>query len=319
MSATGPDARAPSSSGRAATEFRSLMSRADDPKCGVEAINRYVPRLPQHEWVQIEAFVRELARAAAPRLAPANPVQVIHHLAHHIRWACVIAGFPQEVSVVLRLDVIEAGLARTDTEHQASLGKRRAMLRRVGEVIGVAAPAQRMPLSGSRAWRPCTAEEVRDYRGWALSKRDHRRRSAQALLGLGFGAGLASREIGLVRCADLVMDEDRARCVQVADRTVPIAAAWQNWLGALIADRQDPQDAWLFESTARRDKNLIPRFVHREGGTQLGIVVQRMRASWLVERMQDATVVELLTWSGVSSLQGLARYDAWLPRRIPGS
>jgi len=228
---------------------------------------------------------------------------------HHVHWAHVVSGLPLERDFLFRRDVIAVAVQQLPMRSDASLGRRRAVLLRVAEALGVAERAL-PPLYGSEPSAPYSAAEVAELRVWAAVQRESRRGHAQALLALGIGAGLAASEICAVTSADIACDGSAVKVRGSRARTVPIDAEW--WID--LANARRPDDGPVFLPGVRWYATKISDFVRATHGDQLRPKPQRMRTTWLLRRMTEGMPLQdLLYAAGVKSLDALARFERYLP------
>lgn len=264
-------------------------------------------------FVGVERAALVFADRVSARVAervPYLPAVTRAAVQQHALWAHADAGLDLEESVIFRRDVIALAVESLPMRSQASLGRRRSVLTRVGESLGVLEPPN-PPLSKSEPSRPYSSEEVHALRGWVSDQRGDRNTDARALLALGLGAGLLPRELCRVTADDV---EQTGDCVVVyADRrAVRVQPMWAVMLDGPI-ERSDGGAA-LFQPGVRVYKNKIGDFTRRSVGTRLRPVAQRMRATWLVERMTGGMPVQdLVHEAGVASLAALARFEQFLP------
>ncbi len=254
------------------------------------------------------AFAAKIVDAVARRV-PYRRTDLLTAVQRHVYWAHVVSGLPLEREFLFRRDVIAVAVQQLPMKSEATLGRRRAVLMRVSEALGIAERAL-PPLYGSEPSAPYSSAEVADMRVWAAVQRPDRRRNAWALLGLGIGAGLSAAEICAVTGSD-IDDGARVFVSGVRERIVAVDAAWREALRGLHAG--DPEQR-VFLPGVRFYKTKISDFVRATHGEQLRPVPQRMRATWLVRRMSvGMPVQDLLYEAGVKSLDALARYDRFLP------
>lgn len=228
---------------------------------------------------------------------------------HHVRWAHVVSGLPLERDFLFRRDVIAVAVQQLPMRSDASLGRRRAILLRVAEALGVTERAM-PPLYGSEPSAPYTAHDIADLRLWAAVQQESRRTSAGVLLALGIGAGLTSSELCAVTSNNISEDGAWVAVPGSRARTVQVGEEWRD---ALIAARHDEGGA-VFQPGVRWYANKISDFVRSTRGDQLRPKPQRMRSTWLVQQMQSGIPVQdLLFAAGVKSLDALARFERFLP------
>jgi hypothetical protein len=210
--------------------------------------------------------------------------------------------------------VIGAAVAMMPTDKSSSMGRRRSLLLRVGEVLGVLPVMVSLPpLAAASPEMPYSPSQVQQLRSWARSQRAHMRGSAQALLVLGLGAGLPTRDLARVRAVDVVDGGAVIRVSGSRARDVPIAGEWVDD-AAEVAKSVPDSSASLFRPGAAWQKNLVTVFVARTIGDGIRPSTRRMRATWLVERLTEGMPMqELLSAAGLVSMRGLVRYEQFLP------
>lgn len=227
----------------------------------------------------------------------------------HARWAQA-SGLPLDRAYLFRRDVIAVAVQQLPMRSEASLGRRRAVLMRVAEELGVA--ERSLPsLWGSEPSAPYGFEELAGLRLWASTQRADRRNDASTLLALGLGAGLTAAEICVATGADVSEDGKRILVSGARGRVVTVRLEWRD---TSIRLRRDVGDGVLFLPSVRPYSNKISDFVRKTFGDQPRPKPQRMRATWLLQRMTDGIPIQnLLYEAGVKSLDALARFERYLP------
>ena len=157
-------------------------------------------------------------------------------------------------------------------------------------------------------------------RSWASAQGSApRRRDAWVLLALGFGAGLATRELLAVRTGDLDVRETEVRVMvwEGRPRLVPVLPGWDRPLRDVVGERG--VDGWVFRpgrTTVRSAQ--VTDFLHRGHTTQLDVRPARMRTTWMLDHLRRGTPPrELLRIAGLENLAALDRITRFLPARAP--
>lgn len=204
---------------------------------------------------------------------------------------------------------VTAGLL---TMTSASRGNIRSILLRMSEVLlGEKAPRVLLtPIASSHPSAPYTDVETTAIRKWTARAQDDRRENAGVLTALGFGAGLSGGEIAEVRVCDLTVD-DTSVTVTVRGtrtRTVSVDPAWAPLLIEAATDRNG--ETYLFcEKRENVSKSLVNNFIARTTGRVPGPNSQRMRATWIVAHLDNATApARLIEQAGVLTLSALGRF-----------
>jgi hypothetical protein len=171
------------------------------------------------------------------------------------------------------------------------------------------------PLHRSAPTQPYTAKEVAALHSWAIAQGTARRRNdAIALLALGLGAGLATRELLDVRGGDVV-DTDTIHIVvrQGRSRLVPLTTPWMQPLRRVLPDLIETD--WLFRPGRKSAADgQITDFLLRSR-TELDVRPSRMRATWLLEHMNSGTTAQkLLQISGLKTYAALDKIATFAPR-----
>jgi len=163
---------------------------------------------------------------------------------------------------------------------------------------------------------PYSAAEVAELLSWAASQSTARRREdAAVLLALGFGAGLATRELLEVTVRDITArDEDVFVSVWAGrPRVVPVLPNWRR----ALRDRAEGggSQQWAFRrGRSAATSNQVTDFVTR-AATTLDVRPVRMRATWLSEHLATGTSpVELLSLAGLQHLSALQNALNFAPR-----
>lgn len=278
----------------------------------------YAPQLDNETWNQIRGFVTDTVEKASP--AVSYPKHVLFHtITHHVAWAHRVAGYPLEVETMFRRDVIGVSVAMIPTRSPSTMGRHRSILLRVGEAVGVIeVPAPLPYLSPADATEPYSEADISELQSWAyLQGDDGYLHSAQALLTLGLGAGLPTRDLCMVRATDV---DPVAGIVTIRGgkfpRSIRVEERWRNDLAEVIVSCAESPTLALFRPGVAFHKNIVLTFLQRSTGTELKPSTQRMRSTWLVNRLNHGYPMgELLHEAGLTSMRALVRYQQFVPRQ----
>lgn len=275
---------------------------------------RYRPELSDEDWREIREFVLDVVAECEPLLTYPT-ASVTNAVTHHVDWCVNVAGYSLSRESVFRRDIIDASTAVMDTARSSTKGRRRSLLLRVGEALNVIPRTRQLtPLAPAAPSAPYTVDEVDGIWQWAMRQIPPKRQPAQVLIVLGLGAGLPPRDLCSVRAIDVLND---GTAVRVADRIIPVTAAWQDSLREALAHAEEPT-APLFRPHIVGSKNMVTNFVATCANEGLRPSAQRMRATWLVEHLSDGTPMQdLLWWAGLKSMDALVRYERFLPPPSP--
>lgn len=274
----------------------------------------YEPDLPEDAWATIRPFVLDVASELTEKLTY-SPAFTLSAVARHVDWCVNVAGLPLTREALFRRDVIAAAVAVMDTAKSSSKGRRRSLLLRAGEaleIIKVLPPLP--PLAAASPATPYSGWEIDAAIRWAEVQEGVNGSSARTLIALGFGAGLASRDLVSVRAVDV---RDGGAAVALADRSVPVTEEWREDLTELKATAEDPTLP-LFRPGVCWHKNIVKTFIDRSMSLTVHLTTQRMRATWLVDQLANGTPMQdLLAAAGLKSMDALVRYERFLPPPSP--
>jgi integrase len=235
-----------------------------------------------------------------------------------VLWCWQSRGTPLERERIFRQATVEEFIHLAMLHNaRGSKATHRATLRLMIEILN---PNEMRrgprPIPRSSPTEPYTPQDVAALHSWAVSQGTPRRRQdAIALLALGLGAGLATREILGVRVTDV---DTRARELQVIvwesrPRVVPLRADWQRPLYRIM-DNLEPKD-WLFRpGRASATTGQITDFLMR-ARTNLDVRPSRMRNTWLLGHLTEGTApADLLRISGLKNLAALDKIANYYPK-----
>lgn len=274
----------------------------------------YEPDLPEDAWAKVRPFVLEVAAELSGKVTY-SPASTMSAVARHVDWCVNVAGIPMTREALFRRDVIAAAVAVMDTTNSATRARRRSLLLRSGEALGVIQVLPPLPpLSAASPSAPYSPREVSEAIRWADTQEGPNGQSARALVALGFGAGLPTRELAAVCASDVTAE---AGAVIVTDRLVPVSDEWRDELTELASAAAD-SSLPLFRPGVAWHKNMVTNFVNKSMGSGLRPTTQRMRATWLVEHLANGTPMQdLLAAAGLKSMDALVRYERFLPPPSP--
>ncbi|MFJ6678606.1 hypothetical protein ACIQLK_05680 [Microbacterium sp. NPDC091382] len=275
----------------------------------------YTPTFAENEWRQLKPFVSDVASRVAEHVRYPEAA-ILHSVAHHAHWAHLVAGMPLRAEVLFSRDVIAYSVSMIPTSRPSTMARHRSILLRVGEALGIIDTDRPLPrLRAADPSAPYSAAQIQELRTWATLQRDPAsRRSAHALITLGIGAGLPTRDLSRVRAADIDLDFSHLTVISGnSPRTVRVAREWTEDLRA-VARRAEHWDASLFRPGIEFHKNVVHTFVQRSVAQEIGPTTQRMRATWLVRNLSvGVPMQDLLHWAGLKSMDALVRYQQFLP------
>jgi integrase len=268
----------------------------------------YVPMLALPYWVHIGPFVRESVNEAV-RLTGRSERDLYAALTPLVLWSWQTRGLALERSRIFRRSVVDQ-FVHLGMENYArgSQATHRAALWRMVEVLNPDEESRaRRPIGRSEPTTPYNETEVAALASWAQGQRtEGRRLSASALLALGLGAGLATRELLAVRSDDIVSGAAGTliRVRSDRERTVPLLRSWERMLDTAM--HESMPGGWVFRPGRKNTADgQVTDFLTRSR-TTLDIRPSRMRSTWLVGHLDDGTSPqELLRISGLKNLAAL--------------
>lgn len=193
----------------------------------------------------------------------------------------------------------------------------RSSLQRMLEALNPSeALLARRPIPRSLATVPYSPAEVAELHSWAQGQAtSNRRRDALALLVLGLGAGLVTRELLEVTANDfhhassgLVVTIRTGRI-----RTTPVLAEWQRTAERVLSE-VDADKLFFRPGRSGSHSGQVADFMQR-ARTTLDVRPMRMRATWLLHHLEQGTPPrELLRISGLKHLAALDKAIQYAPR-----
>jgi integrase len=235
-----------------------------------------------------------------------------------VLWCWQSRGTPLERARIFRWASVEEFIHLGMKQYtRGSKATHRASLSLMVEALNPAehAPARRA-IPRSEPTKPYTPPEIAALHSWATSQgTSRRRRDAIALLALGLGAGLATRELLGVRVADVDTRNDHLYVIvrESRPRVVPFLPEWQRPLWRIIGDLK-PAD-WIFRpGRTGVNPGQITDFLQR-ARTDLDVRPSRMRTTWLVGHLTAGTPPRvLLRISGLTNLAALDKITKFVPK-----
>ncbi|WBM79838.1 hypothetical protein KIV56_16970 [Cryobacterium breve] len=235
-----------------------------------------------------------------------------------VMWCWQSRGTPLERPRIFRRVVVEEfvhlGMA---SYARGSKATHRATLTIMVEALNPAETVRsRRAIPRSAPTQPYTREEVAALHSWAAAQGTRRRHhDAIALLALGLGAGLATREILGARVADLETQDDHINVIvwEGRARVVPVRPDWQRPLRRILADL-DPAALIFRPGRTGASPGQLTDFLLRSR-TELDVRPSRMRTTWLLEHLNAGTPPkELLRISGLKNFAALDKIAAFAPK-----
>jgi hypothetical protein len=276
----------------------------------------YIPVFALPYWENLGPFVRRVVDECAGRV-DRTPEALYAAVTPLALWAWQVHGEALTIERVFRGRLVEDFIHRGMTQH---LPHSRATIRStLWRILELLAPGEaeyaRRPISRSRPTAPYSEAEVADLYGWALGQQtEHRRMDALALLALGCGAGLATRELLTVSGVNCLLDPTGAVTVRVSgtrERDVPVLPQWRRTLTRVVDTR--PEVLLFRPNRDGAGEGQVTDFLLRHR-SRVDVKPAKMRATWLVTHLTLGTSpAQLLRISGLSTLASLDRLRPFVP------
>ena len=221
-------------------------------------VSAFIPqgRRARAAWSYTHGVVSEAARVSTR--SPRNAAKYLSHLSDFAAWAHE-QGVPPTLQALLDPEVIEryiaVGMAGAKDSTRAT---RRAILRRIGRHCS--SPPQDLPppIAYRRVRPPYSSNEVRGLLALASAQPTaSRRRTLRAILHLGLGCGIASRDLAWVRGQDIEQLPDGSVSATVSGGTRPRSViTLQAHEAALMEIARLSRDRLLIGGSTRGRRNV---------------------------------------------------------------
>jgi len=268
---------------------------------GLEAaliVQAFIPQGPRARaaWPYTRRLVAEAAQLST--CSPRNLAKYLSHLSDFAAWAHE-QGVPLVLKALLDPDVIERYIAvGMSGSKDSTRATRRAILRRIARHC--ASPPQDLPLpiAYRRVRPPYTPEEVNGLLALASAQPTaSRRRTLRAIVHLGLGCGIASRDLAWVRGQDVEELPDGAVSVTVSGGTRPrtVITLRAHETPLLEIARAAGSELLIGGSTCGR-RNVTRGPLERVvGGQDLPrLETARLRSTWLLAHLRARTPLPVL-------------------------
>ncbi len=253
-------------------------------------------------------MVSEAARVSTR--SPRNAAKYLSHLSDFAAWAHE-QGVPPTLQALLDPEVIEryiaVGMAGAKDSTRAT---RRAILRRIGRHCS--SPPQDLPppIAYRRVRPPYSSNEVRGLLALASAQPTaSRRRTLRAILHLGLGCGIASRDLAWVRGQDIEQLPDGSVSATVSGGTRPRSViTLQAHEAALMEIARLSRDRLLIGGSTRGRRNVTRGPLDSVvGGEDLPrLETARLRSTWLLTHLRARTPLPaLMLAAGLTTVRPL--------------
>lgn len=266
-------------------------------------------------WDIVEPVVTAAVHRAA-RLTERSPRSLFPIATAFVVWAWQTKAVELSVPRMFRKHLVEEFAHRGMSGYsRGSRATYRAALKAM--VTALAPPTDvAFPIPRADPTPPYDTADLNALLSWANTQTSPSRRTdARTLLALGFGAGLATRELLALRMEDMFITDDQVQ-VMVWDnrpRLIPVLSEWEPPLRTVARDA-DPR-ALVFRpgrSTIRSAQ--VTDFLHRGYKTNIDVRPARMRTTWMLTHLRTGTPPrELLRIAGLENLAALDRVARFLP------
>jgi integrase len=269
---------------------------------------QYRPIYALAYWETIGPFI-EAAVADAAAVTGRAPRTLFPATVALVLWGWQTRGTPLERRRIFRRRVVEEFIHRgMGNNLNGSKATHRATLSLMVEALNPAdSVREHRPIPRSAPTRPYAPSDIAALHSWAQSQGTPRRQlDAMALLTLGLGAGLATRELLSVRTSDLELRDDHVLIIvwESRPRLVPVLPEWHKPLRRIVNDLNF--NDWFFcPGRTKVYPGQVTDFLQR-ARTTMDVRPSRMRATWLLGHFIAGTPPrELLRISGLKNLAAL--------------
>jgi len=264
----------------------------------VHVIDTFVPQgvRARAAWAYTNRVVAQAAGVSTR--SASNAAKYLSHLSDFAAWAHD-QGVPLALEALLDPDVIERYIAvGMPGARDSTRATRRSILRRIARRC--ASPQQDLPppIAYRRVRPPYSLEEVHGLLALASAQpTPSRRRTLRAILHLGLGCGIASRDLAWVRGQDIEQLQDGSVSVTVSGGTRPRAVvALHAHETALLELSRLTSGGLLIGGSTRGRRNVTRGPLERVvGGEDLPrLETARLRSTWLLAHLQARTPLPAL-------------------------
>lgn len=279
----------------------------EDAACIVRA---FVPQGPRARaaWPYTRRLVAEAAQLSTG--SPRNLAKYLSHLADFAAWSHE-QGVPLVLDLLLDPDVIERYIAvGMSGSKDSTRATRRAILRRIARRCATPQQDLPLPIAYRRVRPPYSLDEVEGFLSLAAAQPTARRRlTLLAIVHLGVGCGLSSRDLAWVRGQDVEELPNGAVSITVSGGTRPrtVIALKANESPLLKIARAAGSDLLIGGSTCGR-RNVTRGPLERVvGGEDLPrLETARLRSTWLLTHLRARTPLPaLMTAAGLTTVRPL--------------
>jgi integrase len=270
----------------------------------------YAPKIDKAMWERIGPFVRDAVSIAAP-MTPYSAEVLIRAASHFVSW-CMRQGWPLDAETVWARQSID--LYVNDKRLRLADGTRRnyrSYLMRISEILLPEEHGEKMTaLNRKTTAAPYTAEEMTEFRHWAVAQRTPLKvYRCMLMLTLCAGAGLRPCELVGVRAEDVNVTTDGGFVIRVLgdlERSVPLHREWDEWMTATLERFPVGQETLWGTPNRVRPTAVLSAFTQlTDGDAPTGA---RLRATWLVTHLRAiANIKSLFTAGGFEKFEHLGR------------
>jgi len=273
-------------------------------------VARFNPNaIPPQVWAAVGPLVRDAVAKANP-VDGRDATELMSRTAALLVW-CHGQGLELRPEVMFHPDTLDRFIAAAYGHLASGTGTNyRRVLRRVGRAIlgPPIYPPRPFSLPKSAPDQPYSRDDERALRGWVRGLSTPRlREGAIALLGLGLGAGLRSKEIDAAETA--CVEEDGSGLVVIVpgspQRRVPVLARWK-W--ALRHAIEHSQGGLLFRPSPGRRKRVSVFTENLPRANDPKLSVQRLRVTWIVRHLDARVPLHVLAGAAGVTAEQLSLY-----------
>ena len=276
----------------------------------VHVIDTFVPQgvRARTAWAYTHRVVAQAALVSTR--SASNAAKYLSHLSDFAAWAHE-QGVPLALEALLDPDVIERYIAvGMPGARDSTRATRRSILRRIARRCASPQQEPPLPIAYRRVRPPYSCEEVQGLLALASAQpTPTRRRTLRALLHLGLGCGIASRDLAWVRGQDIEQLQDGSVSVTVSGGTRPrTVITLEAHEATLLEIARFARAGLLIGGTARGRRNVTRGPLDRVvGGEDLPrLETARLRSTWLLTHLRARTPLPtLMTAAGLTTVRPL--------------
>ncbi len=250
------------------------------------------------DWAVVRGVVLEATALATS--SPSSAIRYLTHAAPFAAWARR-QGLPLVAAGVFDADLVERYVAvGMPAAKESTRATRRGILRRLSAHVQAAHQGQLPtpePIAYRRVRPPYSDDQITGYlRLAAAQPTAGRRRAVSAVIALGAGCGLDSRDMLCVRGADVRPIEGRTDVTVAGGSRPRVVTALAAFEGELARLSCQAESGLLIGGTTQTGHNVTSKALGRlvRDNALPPLVVSRLRSTWLTKQLDLRTPLPVL-------------------------